>query len=68
MGTGGRPVEGSNPNSASALRAKTKPCAKQGFTNSNLLAIYTLNEEPQPQVLLTFGFSNLKPAPSSVST
>jgi hypothetical protein len=29
---------------------------------------YTLNEEPQPQVLFTFGFSNLKPAPSSVST
>ena len=26
------------------------------------------NEEPQPQVLFTFGFSNLKPAPSSVST
>jgi hypothetical protein len=30
--------------------------------------LYTLNEEPQPQVLFTFGFSNLKPAPSSVST
>jgi len=29
---------------------------------------YTLKEEPQPQVLLTFGFSNLKPAPSRVST
>src|SRR5258708_4125877 len=29
---------------------------------------YTLNEDPQPQVLFTFGFSNLKPAPSSVST
>src|SRR5213595_67009 len=25
-------------------------------------------EDPQPQVLLTLGFSNLKPAPSSVST
>ena len=30
--------------------------------------LYTLNEDPQPQVLFTFGFSNLKPAPSSVST
>jgi hypothetical protein len=31
-------------------------------------SIYTLNDDPQPQVLFTFGFSNLKPAPSSVST
>jgi hypothetical protein len=30
--------------------------------------IYTLNEDPHPQVLFTFGFSNLNPAPSSVST
>src|SRR5579864_494274 len=29
---------------------------------------YTLNDDPQPQVLFTFGFSNLKPAPSSDST
>src|SRR3954447_1646155 len=29
---------------------------------------YTLNEEPQPQVLFTLGFSNLNPAPSRVST
>src|SRR5271169_4831699 len=29
---------------------------------------YTLKEDPQPQVLFTFGFSNLKPAPSNVST
>jgi len=29
---------------------------------------YTLKELPQPQVLFTLGFSNLKPAPSSVST
>ena len=27
-----------------------------------------LKEEPQPQVLLVFGFSNLKPAASRVST
>jgi len=26
---------------------------------------YTLNELPQPQVLLTFGLLNLNPAPSS---
>jgi hypothetical protein len=30
--------------------------------------LYALNEDPQPQVLFTFGFSNLKPAASSVST
>jgi hypothetical protein len=29
---------------------------------------YTLNEDPQPQVDFTWGFSNLKPAASSVST
>ena len=29
--------------------------------------IYALNEEPHPQVLLVFGFSNLKPEASSVS-
>jgi len=29
---------------------------------------YTLKDDPQPQVLFTFGFSNLKPAPSRVST
>jgi hypothetical protein len=32
------------------------------------VVIYTLKEDPQPQVLFTFGFSNLKPAPSRVST
>ena len=30
--------------------------------------LYALNELPQPQVDFTFGFSNLKPDPSSVST
>ena len=29
---------------------------------------YTLKELPHPQVLFTLGFSNLKPAPSRVST
>ena len=37
-------------------------------TNASIATGYTLNELPQPQVLFTFGFSNLKPAPSSVST
>src|SRR5690606_17586680 len=31
-------------------------------------AAQTLNEEPQPQVLDTFGFPNLKPAPIAPST
>lgn len=30
--------------------------------------LYALKELPQPQVDLTFGLLNLKPAPSSVST
>ena len=30
--------------------------------------VYTWNEDPHPQVLFTFGFSNLKPAPSRLST
>lgn len=29
---------------------------------------YALKDDPQPHVLFTFGFSNLNPAPSSVST
>ena len=29
---------------------------------------YTLNDDPQPQVLFTLGLSNLKPAPSRLST
>jgi len=32
------------------------------------IAGYTLKDEPQPQVLFTLGFSNLKPEASSVST
>ena len=35
---------------------------------SRTTLIYTLKELPQPQVLLTLGLLNLKPAPSSVST
>ena len=43
---------------------------QQGFLIflSSAKQLYAWNELPQPQVLLTFGFSNLKPAPSSVST
>jgi len=33
-----------------------------------LTALQALNDEPQPQVDLTFGLLNLKPEPSSVST
>ena len=32
------------------------------------LTLQTENDDPQPQVLFTCGFSNLKPAASSVST
>lgn len=35
---------------------------------SGLTGNYALNEEPQPQVLFTWGLSNLKPAASRVST
>ena len=53
---------------AGRRRYKTKsPVAeRRGF--SEITKSYTLNDDPQPQVLFTFGFSNLKPAPSRVST
>ena len=35
---------------------------------NSIAGSYTLKEEPQPQVLFTWGLSNLKPAASSVST
>jgi len=64
-----------NPECEITLRAaryaarKTKPCpAGQGSQKSLTTVIYTLKDEPQPQVVFTLGFSNLKPAPSSVST
>ena len=40
----------------------------EAFFKLQIVADYTLNEDPQPHVLFTFGFSNLKPAPSRVST
>jgi hypothetical protein len=47
-----------------------KPCSlkQAGLLISWNETGYAWNDEPQPQVLFTFGFSNLKPAPSSVST
>src|ERR1700674_1032757 len=42
--------------------------AAMRLSSSKTGPAYTLNEDPQPHVLFTFGFSNLKPAPSRVST
>lgn len=52
----------------SALSPKQKsPAWHWAFLTRNWNGAYTLNEDPQPQVFFTFGFSNLKPAPSRVS-
>ena len=48
-------------------RAQKKSPAMRGFCTFKFSTNYTLNEEPQPQVLFTFGLSNLSPAPSRVS-
>jgi hypothetical protein len=48
-------------------KQKAPPLNGEAFGFSVLLA-YTLKDDPQPQVLFTLGFSNLKPAPSRVST
>lgn len=48
-------------------RNKAKGPAAAGPLVLKILS-YTLKDDPQPQVLLTLGFSNLKPAASSVST
>src|SRR5208282_3671292 len=45
-----------------------KPRVLRGASGKTGNATQTLNEEPQPQVLFTFGLSNLNPAPSRVST
>ena len=57
-----------------ARYSKARPCG-QAFeslmpitSNETYPVAYTLNDEPQPQVDFTCGFSNLKPAASSVST
>src|SRR6185312_5878310 len=49
------------------LKLKTPSFCDEAF-NSKKIFDYTLKEEPHPQVLFTFGFSNLKPEASSVST
>ena len=56
--TGGTPV----------LQQNKKPRRRATRLLRNSRKRYTLNDDPQPQVLFTFGFSNLKPAPSRVST
>jgi hypothetical protein len=49
---------------AGAKKAKASPLSDEACLASNS---YTLNDDPQPHVLFTFGFSNLNPAPSRVS-
>jgi hypothetical protein len=49
---------------ASSLTMRPFPFRKTCYESR----AYTLKDDPQPQVLFTFGFSNLKPAPSRVST
>ena len=44
-----------------------RPIGKRIRTEKESWRSYTLNELPQPQVLLTFGLLNLNPAPSRVS-
>jgi hypothetical protein len=47
---------------------KASSLSMRPLSNSSRKNSYTLKDDPQPQVLFTFGFSNLKPAPSRVST
>jgi hypothetical protein len=54
--------------SAVPHKSKASPLMAMRLFYIGSLPAYTLNEDPQPQVLFTFGFSNLKPAPSRVST
>jgi len=48
-------------------RKKAPPSFGEAFFTS-ISIVYTLKLEPQPQVDFTWGFSNLNPAASSVST
>ena len=60
-----------HPSNRAPLQPQTQesPSPRTGFLRASTdEASYTLNEEPQPQVDFTWGFSNLKPAASSVST
>ncbi len=55
--------------SRSAQRWKGPPFqAGPGESHLGTKSDYTLKDEPQPQVDFTWGFSNLKPAASRVST
>jgi hypothetical protein len=54
--------------SASAAQPSVAGSSFGGGSSTGGAGRYTLNEEPQPQVDFTWGFSNLKPAASSVST
>src|SRR5438874_705270 len=60
-GTSGRIADRKTPHAK-------KPCSRAGPLILLTTGLYAWKELPQPQVLLTFGFSNLKPAPSRVST
>src|SRR5208337_1858147 len=64
--TGRRITQGN----AATLPQKHKPLFPQGFAKTlsfERVAFYALKDDPQPQVLFTFGLSNLNPAPSRVS-
>ena len=50
------------------LTKSKSPVFTDEALNSEENLFYTLKEEPHPQVLFTFGFSNLKPEASNVST
>src|SRR5579862_4212702 len=52
----------------SPTKTKASSHYDEALKISRIRRAYTLNEDPQPQVLFTFGLSNLKPAPSRVST
>lgn len=49
-------------------KRQASPQGPPAVSHETGLGNYALNELPQPQVDFTFGFSNLKPEPSSVST
>src|SRR5579884_3717545 len=71
-----KPISSSNRSGLSLQRSgrgqdfgekRKGPVARALFHGVRTLERYTLNDDPQPQVLLTFGLSNLNPAPSRVS-
>ncbi len=48
-------------------RPEAPECGARSYSRTNWIGNYAWNELPQPQVDFTFGLSNLKPEPSSVS-